>query len=177
MKKSFTLTELLVAIGLTSLVSGAILGIFLSGIWAQRRILATQEVLDQASYVLEYMGRQLRLARKDDLDGKSCLHGYKTNCEVSEGGRKISFKNFDGKCHSFYFQDNKIVEKKEDFFNPLPLTSVKINYLKFKVSGETQQDTFQPRITISFEAETKEKNPTKLKFQTTISQRNLDVVY
>jgi hypothetical protein len=50
---------------------------------------------------------------------------------------------------------------------------VKITALRFNLQGAPQGDGSQPRVTIFIEAET--KGGKKLRFQTTISQRDLDV--
>lgn len=200
MKKGFTLAELLVVTFVVSLILGATIDLFLSAIASQKRNLAKQELLNQISFVLDYISRELRMAKKDDLEGENCLAGEKVNYEIGEEdkkiyeieeegkkiflkeSKKISFKNFEGKCQSFYFDEQSGTIKtkvwtssKEEY--DLPITSVKINLLKFLICGEEQGDGLQPRVTILLEAETKEKRPIQIKFQTTISQRDLDVSY
>lgn len=177
MKKGFTLLEMIVVIGIFSLFSGAILGIFISSVNSQKRILAQQEILDQANYLLEYISRSLRMARKDDLSGTNCLNGEKVNYEISRAGQGIKFQNYKKQCQEFYLDGNRIKENRqgiEDFITP---SSLKINSLKFNISGETQNDNLQPKVTILLEMEGSGRNPPKIRIQTSVSQRNLDVAY
>jgi prepilin-type N-terminal cleavage/methylation domain-containing protein len=177
--KGVTLIEMLAAVAIFSIIVGAISGIFISAIRAQRRVLATQELLDQTSYVLEYMGRALRMAIKDDIDSggvvKNCLTGDKVNYETISNG--IKFRNYHNECQTFYLDSNRLKESRNTVENYL--TSEKITVQKFKInlSGETQTDTIQPRVTFFLEAlgrgATGEQP--KIQIQTSISQRNLDV--
>ena len=70
-KKGFTLIELIVVIAVFLLIVGAAVSIFISIVQHQKIILAEQELLNQTSYVLEYMSKALRMAGKD-LTGE-CL--------------------------------------------------------------------------------------------------------
>jgi len=178
MKKSFTLIELLVVIGLISLVSSSVIGVYLGGIRTQRKVLETQEVLSEINYALEYMGRAIRMAKKDDVTiggqtNNCCQHDNKINyCTTSQG---ILFRNSRNECQKFYLSDNAIWEEIVGT-STLPLTStssMKITSLKFNIAGAPQGDGLQPRVTIFIEAET--KGGKKIRFQTTISQRDLDV--
>lgn len=169
---AFTLVEMLVVLGILSLILGAISGIFISVVSVQRRNLSLQEAIDQSSYVLEYMSRSLRMAQKDDLEGENCLSGNKVNYELIDNGRGIRFKNSEGKCQEFYLEGKKIMEKKDNKI--FPLTAIEIDSLKFEVIGETQDDELQPKVTISFVLSTKGN---QFNFQTTVSQRNLDVKF
>jgi type II secretory pathway pseudopilin PulG len=179
--KSFTLIELLVVTGIFSIAIGSISAIFVSGLSSQRKILAEQEVLNQISYVIEYMGRAIRMAKKDDISfgggPKDCLSGEKVNYETPSDS-EIRFRNYKNECQKFFLSGYTIYEQKNyDTGGPqLPLTSsaLKITSLKFRVFGESQNDNFQPRVTIFMEVE---RGGKKFQFQTTISQRDIDVQY
>ena len=178
--KSFTLIELLVVIAIFSMVVGAITNAFFSSISAQRKMLAEQELLNQVSYVLEYMGRAIRMAKKDDIEifGQeiNCLGGENVNFETSSNFDSIKFRNYQNQCQKFYLENEAIWEEKGEQSQSFPLTStstLRITNLKFQVSGDSEGN--QPRVTISLEVESaKIKNPPKLYFQTTISQRDLN---
>jgi prepilin-type N-terminal cleavage/methylation domain-containing protein len=173
----FTLVELLVVIGIISLTIGTVSSLLLSGISSQSRILAEQEVSDQVSYLLEYMGRALRMAKKDDLGGVNCLSGDKVNYEINPEKNAIKFRNYRDECQRFFLDGNQIKEERTGIVLPLTSPALKINSLKFDLSGESQADKIQPKITIFLEIEGRGRNPPKIQIQTTISQRNLDVKY
>jgi prepilin-type N-terminal cleavage/methylation domain-containing protein len=175
--RGFTLMELLVVIAIFSIAIGAISGIFVSVLSSQRRVLAEQEILNQISYAIEYMGRAIRMAKKDDISisgqTKNCLSGNKVNYETPTES-EIKFRNYLNQCQRFYLSSNQIFEEKEGTVLALTSPKIKVNTLKFKIFGETQDDTYQPRVAIFMEIESRGK---KLQFQTTISQRDIDVQY
>jgi prepilin-type N-terminal cleavage/methylation domain-containing protein len=184
--KGFTLTELLISIALFSIVVGSIASIFISGLLSQRKTLAEQDILNQISYVLEYMGRAIRMAKKDDISFggiiRNCLSQNRVNYETTPTLDQISFRNYENQCQRFYLSSEGRIkeEKKSDGSGPvisdLFLTSprLKVNSLKFKVYGERQEDSYQPKVTIFLEVE---ESGRKFQFQTTVSQRDLDVRY
>jgi prepilin-type N-terminal cleavage/methylation domain-containing protein len=175
--RGFTLIELLVVIAIFSIGIGSITGIFISGLSSQRRILAEQDILNQISYAIEYMGRAIRMAKKDDISisgqTKNCLSGNKVNYETPTES-EIKFRNYQNQCQRFYLSSNQIFEEKDGTVLALTSPKIKVNTLKFKIFGESQDDTYQPRVAIFMEIESRGK---KLQFQTTISQRDIDVKY
>lgn len=177
--KGFTLIEMIAAVGIFAITVGTISGLFVSAVRAQRKSLATQELLDRTSYVIENMGRTIRMAQKD-IDG-TCIIA-KTNYE-NPGNEisKIRFINYEGICQDFLLEDNQIKEYKTGYAQSLSLTptDLKINSLKFNLSGQGQNDDLQPRVTIFLEIESKRitQSPPKIQVQTSISQRALDVEY
>ena len=209
-QKGVTLIEMLVAVAIFSIIVAAISGLFISSIRTQGRILATQELLDQTSYALEYMGRAIRMAKKelncgdddtqeycDPINPSQCLidpdlppsyyYGYNYQVSPSPIGDRIRFINYDNKCQEFFYENGQIKTKISDkrlaarFLAPLPLTSghIQIESLQFIISGESQGDDLQPKVTVSIEArgrETVSERP-KIQIQTSISQRTLDVEY
>jgi prepilin-type N-terminal cleavage/methylation domain-containing protein len=178
--KSFTLVEILVAVTIFSVITGIASGLFVSAIRAQRSSLAHQQLLDQTSYVMEYMSRALRMAKKD-IDG-NCTGGAKLNYAKTDS--KIMFKNYEDECQEFlqeWDDSNKVYrlkEKKAGVENYL--TSPGLNVVSFKVAdmGWTQYDTEQPRVTLFLDiqgAGFKPEEKPRIKIQTAISQRNPDI--
>src|SRR5438132_555205 len=98
MQQGFTLIELVVVLAIFLILVGAMVDVFISIVGNQKRILQEQEILNQASYVLEYMSTALKAAVKDP-DG-TCLGtaGYiylLTHCDngPSEPCNGIKFIN------------------------------------------------------------------------------------
>lgn len=191
MERGFTLVEMLVVIGIFSLISGSIIGIFLVGVSTQRKILAKSELLNEINFALEYMEKALRMAKKDDIkiwDKEIDCSGSpndKINYKIIFGGEGVRFRSYDPEtrsfyCREFYLEGEVLKEKKEKAqTETFSLTSQRIKITNFKINllGQNQEDSFQPRVTILIEAETREKVPSKIKIQTTISQRDLDLQY
>lgn len=180
-EKGFTIPELLVALFVFSLVTGGATNLLLSGITAQRSSLATQEILDQSSFAMEYMTRALRQAKKDL--GPTCLSAQGLNYEITQAGEGIMFINVSGQCQEFRLTSQRI---EEVFWVEGEITSraflisnnPAITSMQFLLQGGGQDDDLQPRVTFAFEIEGQgakpESRPT-LQFQTSISQRSVDV--
>jgi len=181
-KNGYTLIELLIALAVFTVVVAAPTGFFVSAIKGQQKALASQELYDNVSYVLEYMSRALRMARKD-LDGSCSLIGATNmNYELTREGKGIIFLNYAGKCQEFYWDGNHLMEIR-DKTESFQLTSSNIKVSKFMINGSgwSQTDNIQPKVTLFLEVEgTKGKlselRPT-MKIQTSISQRKLDIEY
>lgn len=62
--KGATLVELMVAVAIFSVVMIAVIGILVSAIKANRRIIAKQENIDNARYAMEFMVKELRMAKQ-----------------------------------------------------------------------------------------------------------------
>jgi prepilin-type N-terminal cleavage/methylation domain-containing protein len=152
-KKGFTLIELIVAIALLLAILGTAIGIFVSIVQHQRIILAEQELLNQVSYVLEYMSKALRMAGKD-LTG-DCLkdnfgtmypgYNYLLTRPVNGVYTGIKFINRSDNdtCQEFYLDntdpENSVLKETK---NGLPVTGVAltsdkfmINFIRFGING------------------------------------------
>jgi prepilin-type N-terminal cleavage/methylation domain-containing protein len=179
MNRGFTIPELLVAVFMFSLIIGGATNMLLAGIAGQRSSLAMQELLDQSSSVAEYMTRSLRQAKKDL--GPVCLSVRGMNYELTQGG--IMFINVGGQCQEFRLTEARIEEvfwTGGEITSQVFLTSDNpaVTSLHFLLKGEGQDDDLQSRVTFAFEIEgqgAKPESRPKLQFQTTISQRTVDV--
>lgn len=176
MKKGFTLIELLISMTIFSIVMISAISLFNAGIESQRKALALQTLSDSTSYVIEYMSRTIRMAKKD-LDGIYISAGC--NFENPDGDEeKIRFLNYHKEPQEFILENGQIKERKEPAsgFTALTSDNFQVNKLFFKLFGECQTDEFQPKVTIVIEVQTKEAKPQTLNLQTTISQRDLDII-
>jgi len=170
-QKGITLIELLVAITIFSLIISVILGIFISTMRTQKRILDYQEVLNQANYAIEYMSRAIRMARKD-INGNCIPAG--TNYELTHNGEGIRFLTYNNICSGFYLANGKIIGIRERRTYDLTMPAFfDVARLNFNIMVEERDDFLQqPRVTLIFEAEKRDVG--RIALQTTISQRNLD---
>lgn len=191
----FTLIELTVALALFLLVGGAALNLLVSSISAQRYSLASQGLVNQASYVTEYMTRALRQAEREEADPPVCLSATGLSYELIRSGEGIRFIDVDGRCREFFLENEKIKELeitagvgkglakgkgKGKGKGPTPgaveLTSqdLTVTSLQFSIRGASQADNTQPQVTIADDFQ----EPTirfRVRLQTTVSQRNLDL--
>ncbi|HEB13542.1 MAG TPA: type II secretion system protein [candidate division CPR3 bacterium] len=180
MKKGFTIPELLVAIALFGLITGAAVNLLVSAIDAQRRSLVGQNIVSQSSFTMEYMTRALRQAQKEMADppGGCLLQGRGYNYEATAtGDGGIRFINAQGACQEFYLESGRVKEI-IDAGSPENLTSdnFTVTQFSFQLLGESQADLLQPRLTLVFALESASAVQFGLRLQTTISQRNIDIV-
>ncbi|XOB40315.1 MAG: PilW family protein [Candidatus Nealsonbacteria bacterium] len=199
--RGYTLIEILVAAGIFFVVLAGPTGLLISSLRSQTRILGLREIIDNSSHVLEYMSRALRMAKKElncdiKYDPTTCFclksNGYGFNYEKTDSrilagtvysGPGIKFNNYQEPpvCQEFFWDmnDNRFKESKNGSV-PIPLTSddLEITLLEFESFGEGQADDSQPRVTVFFDITKKGAlDFPHTRIQTTISQRNLDVMY
>lgn len=179
-ERGMTLIELLVGIFIFSLVLGAASGLFVSAIQNQNRALSSQQLLSQTSYLAEYVGKAIRMAKKD-VDG-NCI-SPKLNYATTTSGSGIKFKNYLDQCQEFFREWDgtaQVYRLKEDKAGSQNyLTSPNLNIVSFNIGPSDswdQDDDLQPRATISLEIRKAGPGPQpKIRIQTTISQRRLDI--
>ena len=139
--KGFTIVELIVVMTVFSFVIGAAIGIFISIIQHQKKVLAEQQLLNQISYVEEYMSKALRAAKTAEDD--TCIpSGYiylltRHNGTIYNGIKFINQSN-SNVCQEIFLDadDNILKERKEDdSLVNLISTDLQINFVRFSVNG------------------------------------------
>jgi prepilin-type N-terminal cleavage/methylation domain-containing protein len=183
MKKGFTLIELMVSVAVFSLALTAALGIFVSSLKVQRYALSSQQISSQSSYIMEYMSRAARMARKD-VDA-ICISYWdsgeliKLNYKKTRDGQGIKFLNYQDQCQEFFLEGTRLKENKNGVENYL--TGSDLEVLSFKVGPDSswdQEDDEQPRVVLFLEIQGKGQGSGQrpnLKLQTAVSQRNIDI--
>jgi len=175
--KGFTLVELLVSISIFSLIVSAMSGAFVSTIRAQRKSVAFQQLLEQTSYLEEYMSRSIRMGKKDKSG--ACID-EKSNYKITREGKGIGFLNYNGNCEEFYLSGTELRQNKNNLDLALTSSNLIVENINIELSGNSQIDNLQPRVTIFLKikgAGLKPEEQPEIKIQTTISQRNPDVRY
>jgi prepilin-type N-terminal cleavage/methylation domain-containing protein len=179
----YTLIEVLVAITIFVIIIAGPTGFLTTSLKGQKKALATMEIVDSTSFSLEYISRTLRMAKKDQTG--DCIEAG-ANYENPDGDvSKIRFLNYQELCQEFSLMNGQLGQRqsidksKTNLSQFLPQTpeDLEITLLKFELTGRTQSDDFQPRATILFELQKKNQPESKIRLQTSISQRNLDVNY
>lgn len=181
----FTLIEMLITALIFSIVIGIATGVFVSAIRMQKYNLTYQQLLNQTSYAMEYMGRAVRMAKRNDETLICSNIDPNENYDYS-GGDRIEFDTYHNptQCWKFFRdvetdsrgQFGKLkIEKGEISYD---LTSDGFDVISFNVviPGNDPNDNLQPRATIFMEIHGRGSGfQPEIKIQTTISQRNLDV--
>ena len=150
MKNGYTLIEVLVAVGIFTILIAAPTGFFVGSLKGQLKTLSSQKLLDNTSYTLEYISRSLRMARKDTigscvspLDSTNYRNYEKTTsrtlAETEYLGSGIKFLNYKtpSECQEFFLDETEgsetkgqIVESKNGSV-PVALTSEDLDCLLY----------------------------------------------
>ncbi|HCC60073.1 MAG: hypothetical protein A2439_03610 [Candidatus Staskawiczbacteria bacterium RIFOXYC2_FULL_37_17] len=124
--KGFSMIEIIVALAVFFLIVGTAVGLFVSIVAVQRRILSEQQLISQSSYAIEYMSKALRMATKDeegecvinpegpevfdDINGVYVLTRYENDPGIYTGIRFLNASNVNGDgdpiCQEFLFDGN-----------------------------------------------------------------------
>lgn len=180
-KNGFTLVELLVTAVVFSIVFGSAVGILVWSIKWQKYNMSHQQLLSQSSYAIEYMARALRMAQTDDGVCGFNEQNYNVSDWGTETNNKIEFKDYAENCKAFYWDTNTNqiqaqIALGDGFSGALTSDDYEVLNLKFISQGDAAGDSTQPRVTILMEIRDKNlPNKPKIKVQTTVSQRNLDL--
>ena len=168
----FTLMELLVASTIFFIITASSVGVFISSIRAQEYSLNYQQLLNQTSYVMEYMSRSLRMARKSEGTICSDFSGKNYNSTANS----VEFVNSNNsECWEFSLENGQLKINKNGVLHNLTSDDLKVNSFKVLVLGDSSGE--QPRITIFLDIESRKKTNShapRIKIQTTVSQRDLN---
>ena len=161
--KGFTLIELLIAMAIFSIGIGAAVSILSVTIKSQRIALATQEILDQTSYALEYFSRAMRMTQPETL-------------QITGGGSGVKFTNSKGVQQEIFVENGQLKQSDIDAngnrIEALNLTSSDAQIIS---AGFVKGNNSPPTITFALDIKTKGSRPQdimEIMLQTTISQRN-----
>lgn len=138
--RGYTLVELIIAIGLFSLVMTLVSGAYIVMIGLTARAQGTATGIDNLSFALETMTRSIRT-------GTNYVCGSLGDCP--NGSSDFSFTNSKGIAVEYSLSDSGVIMTQ----NTIPLTdsSVNVSSLTFYVSGTTpvsQGEYTQPYVTI-----------------------------
>jgi len=162
-KKGVTLIELIFSLALFSIAILVVLTLLSMGITGQRKVLALQNVQENARFVLEFMAKELRM---------SVIMSNPNSSEIQirrPGGNIIEYTFNAGNIERMNLTLNQ--------GGVINSSSVIISG-GFYVSGIGNTDGLQPRVTISISVQgkgTKIEQQASIDLQTTLSQRTLDV--
>lgn len=159
-QKGLTMPEMLVSIGLFTVVITATSAAFLSALRTQKQIIALLNASENASYALEVIARDLRM-------------GTTFFSPVKES---ITFLNSKNQA-VVYRLNNDAIEKAvgSGAFQALTSSNIRVLDLAFHLDGEKRYDDTQIRITITLKIATSYGSQEFItNLQTTISPRELE---
>ena len=164
-RNGFTLMELLVAMAVFSSMIVAIGGIFTSVVGSQRKNIYNQEILDNARFVLENIGRAIRQSTITTPNGTSAT------LTITHPVKNVL---------TYELAGGSITEKSSLDSAPVALTSnkVAVDSLIFVVAGNSMSDGLQPRVTIAMTIRSEDQRAelsTSINLQTTVSPRKLQI--
>jgi len=196
--KGYTLIEILVAASLFVMIVAAPTSFVIQAVRAQQKILASQEIIDNMSYVMEYISRDIRMAKRPP--DTTCLSSKDNIYEFTAayGRYGIRYVDYTSKCTWIII---------DPFTEPAPLGTynrLKIykgantpnldfstgwlwlspedydTSLTIKDSGWTKADNLQPKVTLLIRIQgnraysNRPEAMADLRIQTTVSARLLD---
>jgi len=180
----FTLIELIVVLAVFFVITASAVDIFISSVNQQKKAQIEQDLLNQVTYIIEYISRQTRTALADRGD---CL-GYpnlnedyyyalsRYDPEISFF-RGIKFLSNDGSCYEIFFDtDGTIKRIKDNGLDESILSKVfEVKYLRFVINGDKSiyLGKNYPRLTLSLSVKIKDEAGYYKDniFQTTVSRR------
>ena len=176
-QRGFTLMEVLLAVGVLTILAGTTSGALASAVRAYQEITAVQNLTDNVQFALEYMSRQMRLAKRSS---GMCSPVIPAGTTFVVGASSISFIDYQNRC-TVYSVVGEELRVSIGGAAALPLTSasmVRITSPSFIIRGALGTDGLQPRVAIQFRAQGVTQNVPKgpiLSVQTSVSTRLLDV--
>ncbi len=182
--RGFTLVEMIVSIGLFTIVLFVASSSFLTVINADRKSRTTRIAMDNLAVTLEDMTRRLRTGTAYECGGmvslsvpppvRDCLFGDDNNT-------RIAFTDQDGRRVSYYLDDGAIMRERSaggEFEEEVSIRAtspeIEITGLTFFVNGSTRGDAIQPYVTIIIRGSTSGVFDSGFSLQTTVTQRAYD---
>ncbi|MDA1334885.1 MAG: hypothetical protein O2794_02615 [bacterium] len=181
--RGFTLLELIVAVGVYTMVATLAVGSLLILTDAERKAFNLQTNQDNARFAIESMVREIRTGIKYSLTDSECATLPLGTCFTFTNSQPhtIAYRlNPDPNISTIEkwvdLDDNGAVTPGIDDFLPLTGSEVSVSDLEFIIGPGVKGDQFQPRLTITLTLATPGTGPlsTETHIQTSVSQLKLD---
>jgi prepilin-type N-terminal cleavage/methylation domain-containing protein len=195
MKKGFTLIEMLVTVGLFTIIITIAVGGFTNAIRTQRQVSSLISAQSNVSLVLEQMARQIRTGylfcstygNTQAVAGGS-PHSADTDCgcmlslsPAPAGSWTCSGLDFydAGSNHILYTAKNgALMASTTAGTQSITGNAVSVKYLNFQLYGQVEADHWTPRVTISIGIAPSSTDPAVsgdvINLETTVSARSID---
>ena len=186
--KGFTLVEMIVAVGLLSIVMLVATGALLALVSANRKAQALQSVMNNLNITLDGMVRALREGNNIRCNTLAQVGPDWPNCP--NGGHAVYFEAYGGSGGNaaddwvyWYDSGTHRLYKSEDATNlgagyPVTAPEITIDSMNFYIVGATPHDTTQPKVVIVIKGTAgaaNVKTRSTFSIQATAVQRALDI--
>lgn len=165
--------ELIVALGIFTVVVLSTIQIFNMVIKSQRNFLASQNVQEDMRYLMETITKEMRMA---DVNKGECSTDLVPKDKVySTDGESLGFLNKNEECVRYFVENEKFKIERDGEVQTITSDRTKIKDIVFKQFGEVPAS--QPWITMNMNIELEDRNledNPELNFQTTISTRHYE---
>ncbi|MBI3634050.1 MAG: prepilin-type N-terminal cleavage/methylation domain-containing protein [Candidatus Yonathbacteria bacterium] len=171
----FTLVEMIVSIGLFTIVLFISSNAFLAVLNADRKSRSTRIAMDSLNISLEDMARRIKTGTSYYCGGTTSSTG---TMDCSSGGTSIAFTEQDGITRTAYRLDGTTIKRQVGNTGvelPVVASEIIINKLIFIVRGSDANDSIQPYVTILIDGATTGKVTSSFNVQTTVTQRSYDI--
>lgn len=157
-EKGATLAELLIAATVLSIAMAIVSAMFVNSIKEQQKIIAKQNITDNARYITEFMVKEIRMARSIDSGSKDGIFST------------ITFTNSFGEV-TYSLSGNAILRKSGSGDQPISSDEISVSALTFSINN--WGSLIAPRITIFIKTETPASASQKAaaELQTSVSPR------
>jgi len=170
-----SLIELIVAIGIFTVLMVSVTTIFQNVVMSQQSTVAAQNTQESMRFVFEVISKEIRQAKKDTV---SCGSGVNRIYNTANSGKELYFVNKNDECVRYFIQNDQLWIDRAGA--PLAITpnEIIVSNLQFSVTDNltTAYGPFeQPYVTIRLTAENiggKETLKQPIIVQTTISSRS-----
>lgn len=168
--RGYTLLEMIVSVGLFSIIMLLATGAYFNLIESDRQARAVNDVVTNLSFAVDSMGREIRTGT-----GYACNQDT-GNPNCPSGGTSFSYVDSSGRTVIYERSNNQIIATINGAESPLTDPRISIDTLAFYVRGVGTLDTIQPQTLISIQGSIVTKNRTvSFTIQTTATQRYLEL--
>ena len=168
MKKGFTLVEVLISIFIFSIIMIITTSMFVYSLDLQHRALNLQQAEENASFILESMTKEIRVATIDP----AVSH---VDCATASPETTLSVTNEDIGTIRYYLSGTDLIREVDGASGPaMNSIAVQFTSLGFCVTGASTGDGLQPRITILATVKSARADPqAMMNIETSVSLREL----
>lgn len=151
-RAGFTILELVVAIGVFSILVSIAVGGFVRALRTQRQVASLIAAQSNVSLAIEQMAREIRTGADFCIDPRDPANPAASPCVFLSDSlvEELIFTNASGKRVTYDVQGGVMLRDADGGgFEPMTAENVSVEYLRFRLLGEGRGDQYPPRVTIS----------------------------